>query len=51
MKAVLLAAGRGERLGEITREIPKVMVPINGKPVIEWNIELCKQPRHFRSVY
>ena len=42
MKAVLLAAGKGERLGEITRAIPKPMVPINGKPVIEWNIGLCK---------
>ena len=43
MKAVLLAAGKGERLGEITRTIPKPMVPINGKPVIEWNISLCKK--------
>jgi NDP-sugar pyrophosphorylase family protein len=43
MKAVLLAAGKGDRLGEMTRVIPKVMIPINGKPVIEWNIGLCKQ--------
>ena len=42
MKAVLLAAGKGERLGEITSSIPKPMVPISGKPVIEWNIGLCK---------
>ncbi len=43
MKAVLLAAGKGERLGEVTLELPKPMVPINGKPVIEWNVNLCKQ--------
>jgi NDP-sugar pyrophosphorylase family protein len=43
MKAVLLSAGKGERLGEVTRELPKPMVPINGKPVIEWNVNLCKQ--------
>ena len=43
MKAVLLAAGKGERLGEITRAIPKPMVLLNGKPVIEWNIGLCKK--------
>jgi NDP-sugar pyrophosphorylase family protein len=43
MKAVLLAAGKGSRLGEMTRVTPKVMIPINGKPVIEWNIGLCKQ--------
>ena len=42
MKAVLLAAGKGERLGELTRKIPKPMIPIKGKPVIEWNIGLCK---------
>ena len=43
MKAVLLAAGKGERLGEITRELPPPMVLINGNPVIEWNIGLCKK--------
>jgi mannose-1-phosphate guanylyltransferase/phosphomannomutase len=43
MKAVLLAAGKGDRLGEMTRVTPKVMIPINGKPLIEWNIGLCKQ--------
>ena len=43
MKAVLLAAGKGKRLGELTRAIPKPMVPISGKPVIEWNVDLCKQ--------
>ena len=43
MKAVLLAAGKGKRLGELTRATPKPMVPISGKPVIEWNVDLCKQ--------
>ena len=43
MKAVLLAAGKGDRLGEMTRVTPKVMIPLNGKPLIEWNIGLCKQ--------
>jgi NDP-sugar pyrophosphorylase family protein len=43
MKAVLLAAGKGDRLGEMTCVTPKVMIPIDGKPVIEWNIGLCKQ--------
>jgi NDP-sugar pyrophosphorylase family protein len=38
-KAVLLAAGRGERLKPLTEEIPKVMVPINGKPILEYHIE------------
>ena len=43
MKAVLLAAGKGKRLGEITRGIPKPMIPLYGKPVFEWNIGLCKK--------
>ena len=39
MKAVLLAAGKGTRLRPLTDEMPKVMIPINGKPVLEYHIE------------
>jgi len=38
VKAVILAAGKGTRLGELTKTIPKPMIPINGKPVIEYVI-------------
>ena len=34
-KAVILAAGRGTRLGTLTGEIPKPMVLLNGKPILE----------------
>ena len=34
-RAVLLCAGRGTRMGEITREIPKPMLPVRGKPLME----------------
>lgn len=43
MKAVILAAGLGERLKPLTDEIPKVMVPIAGKPLLEWQIAYLKQ--------
>jgi NDP-sugar pyrophosphorylase family protein len=33
-RAVLLAAGRGKRLGEITRNLPKPLLKIGGKPLI-----------------
>jgi len=39
MKAVLLAAGKGTRLRPLTESIPKVMIPINGKPLIEYHLE------------
>ena len=38
MKAVLLAAGIGKRLDPITKSIPKPMIKICGKPIIEYII-------------
>lgn len=43
MKAIILAAGKGERLKEITSRIPKPMIEVNGKPILQHNIELCKK--------
>lgn len=41
MKAFLLAAGIGKRLWPITKYIPKCLVPINGKPLLQIWLELC----------
>ena len=38
-KAMLLAAGEGTRLRPLTDRMPKCMVPLGGKPVLEHNIE------------
>lgn len=39
VKAVLLAAGRGTRMRELTQEIPKPMLRVRGKPVLQHIIE------------
>jgi D,D-heptose 1,7-bisphosphate phosphatase len=40
MQAVILAGGRGIRLGDVTRNIPKSMMPVSGKPLLQHQIEL-----------
>lgn len=42
-KAVILSAGMGTRLGDLTRNLPKVMVPIAGKPMLEHHVEWLKR--------
>ncbi len=41
--ALLLAGGLGTRLRPITNDIPKVMAPVQGKPILEYNIALLKK--------
>jgi dTDP-glucose pyrophosphorylase len=38
-KAVLLAAGRGTRMRELTNELPKPMLPVHGKPILQHILE------------
>jgi choline kinase len=43
MRAIILAAGSGLRLGESTQDIPKTLVDVNGKSILERQILLLKE--------
>ena len=38
-KAVLLAAGKGTRMRELTNDLPKPMIPVRGKPILQHIVE------------
>lgn len=43
MKAIILSAGQGRRLLPLTTEMPKCLLPIHGKTLIEWQIDALRE--------
>lgn len=43
LDAVLMAGGRGERLRPLTAAMPKPLLPVGGKPIIDHNVEALRR--------
>lgn len=42
MKVVIMAGGKGTRIASVKSDVPKPMIPIAGKPILEWQVENLK---------
>jgi D,D-heptose 1,7-bisphosphate phosphatase len=43
MKTVIMAGGKGTRVAEVADDIPKPMIPVCGKPILEHQIDVLKR--------
>lgn len=51
LKAVILAAGKGTRMGSLTASLPKPMVEVQGKPVLQHIIEGLRDHAHIQQFF
>lgn len=47
MEMIILAGGQAKRLRPVTEDMPKCMVPINGKPTLQYHLDYLKR---FKSI-
>ena len=43
MKVIIMAGGKGTRIASVKSDVPKPMIPIAGKPILEWQIECLRR--------
>jgi len=43
MKTVIMAGGKGTRIASVASDIPKPMLPVAGKPVLEWELGILRE--------
>lgn len=43
MKVVIIAGGKGTRIASVNKEVPKPLIPVAGKSVVEYQIELARR--------
>lgn len=51
MKVVIIAGGQGTRIASINAELPKAMIPIDGKPIIERSLLMAKRQGYFDFIF
>jgi D-glycero-D-manno-heptose 1,7-bisphosphate phosphatase len=39
MKTIIMAGGKGTRIASLARDVPKPMIPLRGKPILEYQLE------------
>lgn len=51
MTCVIMAGGKGTRIASVRSDIPKPMIPVAGKPILEWQILKLKKQGVFDFVF
>ena len=50
MDVLILAAGLGTRMGDLTKDLPKPLLPVKGKPLIDYALNLI-EPLQTKNIF